>query len=390
MGWNPVRSFLPLILAAAVVALGFAAYYKTSTPRSPTSVKTKGGVVRCPAHGACRHVYDMAGVLPAEDVPRFEQYMGGILLESGVDVRFAFVADTGSRSLEQLAVDMVDELRIGGKTRDERGVLLLYDMRDQRLKIEVGYGLEAYFPDVFVSYLVHEHARLFFESGDVTTGLRLMLRLLQHRIREAVLGADFDPRVLQAVRAGGYLSGGAGVTAAVPSAGGAAIPAADRLSDEERSLYRAQSSPADTHAEYLAWLTQPLHDPDVDLFTAGSRGYLARLPITPAYRHFILFGEFGKHFRVVERGDLALLYFTGTPFTSPHFFIQESGVWRMDMLAEVSNTRERVGGIYTWDYRGQDDRYTQVFADLIVEVRGHRRLSGGDNRALVIRGSKGL
>lgn len=381
---------LSLVLVLAVIALGPAACKESTDSPSATGAKGRTSLVRCPGRTPCRHVYDMAGVLPQGDVPRFEQYMSGILLESGVDVRFAFVPDTGGRSIEQLAVDMVDELRIGGKTREERGVLLLYDMRDQRLKVEVGYGLEAYFPDAFVSYLMREHARLFFDSGDITTGLRLLLRLLQHRIREAVLGTDFDPRVLQAVRAGGYLSGGAGVTATVPSAGGSRAPAAARLSEEQRGLYRAQSSPADTHAGYLAWLSQPVFDPDVDLFTPGSRKYLSRFPITPAYQQFILLGEYGKRYRVIERGDLALLYFTSTPFTSPHFLVNEDGVWRLDMIAEVSNTRERVGGIYTWDYRGQGDRYTQAFADLVTDVQGIRRIGPGDNRPLVIRGPKGL
>ena len=49
-----------------------------------------------------------------------------------------------------------------------------------------------------------------------------------------------------------------------------------------------------------------------------------------------------------------------------------------------------MGGIYTWDYRGHGDRYTQAFADRVIDVQGHRRLKDGDNRALVIRGSKGL
>jgi hypothetical protein len=325
----------------------------------------------------------MAGVLPAQDVPRFEQYMDWILRESDVDVRFAFVQDTGSRTIEQLAVDMVDEMRIGGKTREERGVLLLYDMSGQRLKVEVGYGLEAYFPDAFVNYLVRDHARMFFESGNITVGLRLMLRLLQHRIREAVLGSDFDPRVLQAVRAGGYLSGGAGVTAAVPSGG---APGAERLSEEKRIRYRAQNSPTGTYDIYLAWLSQPIFDADVDLFTPESRSYLAHLPVSPAYREFILFAEYGKRYRLDERGDLALLYFTGTPFVSPHFFVNEGGVWRMDMVAEVRNTVERVGGIYTWDYRGEGDRRTHAFSDLLINLHCYRRLSDGDNRELRIRG----
>jgi uncharacterized protein len=379
-----------IILAALVIGLGFVAWKKATVSPHATNAASTPGKARlalCPGQSTCRHVYDMAGVLPSQDVPRFEQYMDWILRESDVDVRFAFVSDTGSHAIEQLAVDMVNEMRIGGKTREERGVLLLYDMRGQRLKVEVGYGLEAYFPDAFVNYLVHDHARMFFESGNITDGLRLMLRLLQHRIREAVLGTDFDPRVLQAVSAGGHLSGGAGVTAAVPSGGALG---AERLSDEERARYAAQDSPAGTYNAYLAWLAQPIFDANVDLFTAESRNYLSRLPISPAYRQFILFGEYGKRYRVDERGDLALVYFTGTPFVSPHFFVNEGGVWRMDMVAEVRDTVERVGGIYTWDYRGQGDRHTQAFSDLLIDLQGYRRFRDGDNRALVIRGSQGL
>jgi uncharacterized protein len=375
-----------IVLAALVLGLGILVWNKTTTtPHATSAANTpaKARLVLCPGQGTCRHVYDMAGVLPAQDVPRFEQYMDWILRESDVDVRFAFVGDIGDRTIEQLAVDVVDEMRIGAKTREERGVLLLYDMSGQRLKIEVGYGLEGYFPDAFVNYLVRDHARMFFETGNITVGLRLMLRLLQHRIREAVLGSDFDPRVLEAVRAAGYLSGGAGVTAAVPSG---IAPDAVHLSEHERIRYRAQDSPTAAYYAYLEWLSQPIFDADVDLFTTESRNYLSHLPVSPAYREFILFGEYGKRYGLVERDDLALLYFTGTPFVSPHFFVKEGGVWRMDMVAEVRNTVERVGGIYTWDYRGQGDRYTHAFADLLIDLHGYRRFRDGDNRALRIRG----
>ena len=37
--------------------------------------------------------------------------------------------------------------------------------------------------------------------------------------------------------------------------------------------------------------------------------------------------------------------FTRTPFVSPHFFINEAGRWRIDMVAEVRNTAEHVGGV---------------------------------------------
>ena len=63
-------------------------------------------------------------------------------------------------------------------------------------------------------------------------------------------------------------------------------------------------------------------------------------------------------------------------------------VWRMDMAAEVRDTVERVGGAYTWDYRGTNDEYTHAFADLLTKIQGYRRFKDGDNRALPIRGDK--
>lgn len=345
-----------------------------------------GPLALCPAHAQCRHVYDAAGALPPADVPRFEDYMRWIQRESDVDIRFVFVAGTGERTIEALAADVVDQLKIGGRTGQARGLLLLYDVRGRRLKVEVGYGLEGYFPDAFVSYLVNEHARQFFESGDASLGLRLMLRLLQARIRDAVLGNDFDPRVVEAVRSHDHLSGGAGVTAAMPAAPNAPARRAGIPGDPELAFFSAGNTPEQTYAAYLAWLAQPRFEANVDIFTQPSRAYLARLPLSPAYRQFILFGEYGKAYRVVERGGLALLYFTGTPFVSPHFLVKEGNVWRMDTIAEVRDTRERVGGAYTWDYRGAGDPYTRAFSDLLVDVRGYRRIKGGDNRPLVVRG----
>jgi hypothetical protein len=259
-------------------------------------------------------------------------------------------------------------------------------MQSQRLKVEVGYGLEGYFPDAFVSYLIHDHAQIFFASKDLSTGLRLMLRLLQHRIREAVIGNDFDPRVIDRLGLQGYLSGGAGAGAQLPLGGDRLVPAVHTADAAESASFAAQATPTETHAVYLRWLAQPERNPDADFFTPESRRYIAGLPLSRAYTDFIFLAEYGKSFKVVEQGDLALLVFTGTPFVSPHFFIRQDGLWRMDMLAEVRNTHEHVGGVYTWGYVGQNDAYTNAFSGMLADMKGYRRFRDGDNRPLVIRG----
>lgn len=333
-----------------------------------------------------QHVLDRARVIPPADLAHFEQYLGHILRESGIDLRIAFVPGTGGKAIEQFAADMMDRLGIGGRGEQERGVLLLYDVSARRMKVEVGYGLEAWFPDAFVSYLVEDHMRMHFSSGEPSLGLRLMLRLLQHRIREAVIGNDFDPRVLERMRPLTHQSGGAGVSKAVGLGdGGSPRPAAVAV---DPRAFPAGDTPADAHAIYLAWLSRWPLSPDVELFTPESRRYIAALPLSPAYAEFILMGEYGKSYRVVEKDGLAMLYFTGTPLVSPHFFRRADGRWQMDIVAEVAHSREHVGGEYTWAWRGEDGPYTAAFGDRLAVIKGYRRVADGDNRPLRIRGGK--
>lgn len=163
-----------------------------------------------------------------------------------------------------------------------------------------------------------------------------------------------------------------------------------QLNDTERKYYTPQDSPVQTYNRYIEWLCQPIYDPNIDLFTEGTRKYLNSVPFSPAYLDHILFNEYGQSFKIVERGGLAMLYFTSTPFVSPYIFVKENEKWKMDILASIQIAKEVTGGIYTWTYVGQDDQYTKCFRDLLINIQGYVRIKDGDNRALVIRGSKGL
>ncbi len=370
--WKPVNRRFALACAGIVVlvaALGASHASARPFPKSP------------------RRVYDRARIIPAADERRFNEYLKWIFRESDVDVRLVLLADLRGDSIENAAVKWMQRLRIGARGREERGVLILYDMGGRRLRVEVGYGLEEYLPDGFVGYLMHDHARQFFESRDVSTGLRLMLRILHMRIRRAVLGERFDPTVLKAMRREGPLSGGAGATAAV-ALGPKSVRSGAVARSEEPARYEAQDSPAGTYRRYLEWMANGRFDPDVALFTPPTRRYLRSFPMSKAYFDDILLGEYGKSFETDVRGDLALLYFTNDPFVSPHFFRRRGGRWHMDLCAEVRNTVERVGGVYTWDYRGRDDDFTKAFSDRLTTIRGYVRIAGGDNRQIPTRRSR--
>jgi hypothetical protein len=334
------------------------------------------------------HIHDEANILPEYDIQKFEEYNNFIFNESDIDIHFVFMENAGDKTIDEIAVEKVQELGIGGESREERGVLLLYDVRGKKLRIEVGYGLEEYFPDAFVGYLIHDHTRHFFSTGDISTGLRLLIRMIHHRIREAVLGNTFNPRVVELIRHRGYLSGGAGVTSSMPARAHGKTTRQSGITDEVRQGYSPQPTPKAVYEKYLEWLAAGEYEPRIAIFTPQSQTYMASLPTTKAYFQYILIQEYSRKYKISIRDDVALLYFTDDPLVCPHFFKKTDDGWQMDIMAEVTNTRNRVGGVYTWDYSGHNDIYTKTFIDKLINIKNYIRIVDGDNRELPIRSSR--
>jgi hypothetical protein len=106
---------------------------------------------------------------------------------------------------------------------------------------------------------------------------------------------------------------------------------------------------------------------------------------------YLLATQYGRRYKVEEREDLAMLYYTDDPFLSPKFFRRTPEGWQMDLIAEVMNSEEFVGSYYTWRLRVSGDDFSHFFADMYTpiplwEAGDFYRVAGGDNRWLKIRG----
>jgi len=332
------------------------------------------------------HVFDKVEIISAQDVRRYEQHLDLIEKESDLDIKFLFLMTIGSATIEDVAVEKMSEYGIGSDGRDERGVLFLYVMDEKQLRIEVGYGLEAYLPDAFVGYLIRNQADAFFNSSNPSLGLRLLIRILQHRIREAVLYRDYDPTILDGGHQLTYLSGGAGAADKVGTQPSGQAFKRDQLSEEDRKRFKDVNTVYGTFNNYITWLYGRKFDPNVDLFTKDSMPILNRFPMTAAYFDYMLMLYAGKQYKVVEREDLAVLFFTDDPIVSPLFFKKIDGLWRLDISAEVRNSRNYVGGVYTWGFNPDStDEFARAFRNILVNIRGYYRFKDGDNRALPVK-----
>lgn len=364
-----IRVAFPLIILFVLILYSFGG--KTDQPR--------GNI----AHG---HVFDKAGIISATDEPRFEWLLDLIEKESDLDIKFLFLKTIGNATIEEVAVEKMDEYGIGRDGRQERGVLFLYVMDERKLRIEVGYGLEAYLPDIFVGYLIRNQADAFFKASNPSLGLRLLIRILQHRIREAVLDRDYDPGILEGGIRLSHLSGGAGAAEKVGIKNSGQTFKRDQYGEEGKERFVAANTVEGTFNHYIDWLYGRKFDPNVDLFTKDSLPVLNRFPMTPAYFDYMLLLYAGKEHKVVKRESLAILYFTDDPLATPLFFNRIDGRWRLNIPAELRNSRNHVGGVYTWSFNPDSrDKFARTFQDLLVNIRGYYRFIDGDNRQLPVK-----
>lgn len=330
-------------------------------------------------------VHDEVGIFAPAEVPDFDHYLELMHKESGVDVRLLLVRGVPHDDLERFALERARLMGLG-RDDDRRGMLLVYDAATQRLRIEVGPTLEPIFTDGFLGHLMREHTGTFFASGSPSLGLRLTLFMIHHRLREAALGNEYDPRTVAFIEDSVRLARGGGATArarldsAAAATGGTFVRTQTTADDSVR--FGAQPTPADAYARYMEWLRDGRLPMEVGLFTPASRGHLARLPMSPGFVEYVFLTEYAQPYAVDERGDVAMLYFTHSPLVSPHFFHRTPEGWQMDIAAEVADTHNYVGYSYTWGMADTDDEYSRAFADRVVYEGGAMRIAGGDNRPL--------
>lgn len=328
---------------------------------------------------------DHAGVVSFADEWRFERFLQQIEDESGVDIRFLLVPSVEGEKLEAFSVRMARKMGVGQGV-DRRGLLFVYDLAQQRLRVEVGAQMEPIITDGFAGYLMREHVRSFFGTGNPTLGLRTTLFMVQHRLRESVLGREYDPNFSQFILDTRRLAVGGGASADMQLGKAAAFLNSGRTSLRAlRQRFSPQPTPQAAYHRYLEWLASGTYATDVPLFTPLSQEYMATLTMTAGFNEHVLMMEHGKPYRVDTRGNLALLYFTTDPLLSPHFLRRTSQGWVIDMWAEVLNVRNYGGWWYTWALLDNGDDFSSTFADRYASFGGPLRVRGGDNRPLPVK-----
>ena len=115
-------------------------------------------------------VVDQTGTLSASDISALTQRLKDFETRKGSQVAVLIVPTTAPETIEQYSIRVAETWKIGRKKIDD-GVLLVVAKNNDKVRIEVGYGLEGALTDVTSKRIIDEIIVPKFQSGDFVSGI---------------------------------------------------------------------------------------------------------------------------------------------------------------------------------------------------------------------------
>lgn len=114
-----------------------------------------GGVTIANATTLDQPVWDQAGLLSPKVEGALNKRLREVREAGGPQMAVIIAPQLKSGSIEQDAIDLADDLKLGSKDKDD-GVILLIALKEKKIRIEVGQGLEGVLPDIQAGRIIRD------------------------------------------------------------------------------------------------------------------------------------------------------------------------------------------------------------------------------------------
>lgn len=126
-------------------------------------------------------VVDQTGTLSAEQKASLERMLEAFETRRGSQLAVLMVRTTGGEAIEQYALRVAEQWKLGRKGVDD-GALLAIAKDDRAMRLEVGYGLEGALNDATAKRIIAEVITPRFREGDffggISAGLDRMIKVI--------------------------------------------------------------------------------------------------------------------------------------------------------------------------------------------------------------------
>ncbi|MGE5236303.1 MAG: TPM domain-containing protein [Acidobacteriota bacterium] len=129
-----------------------------------------------------RYLTDLAGVVPTAQAREIDETLAAIETRTGHQVIAVIFPSLEGEPLEDFTMRCAEAWKVGRKGLDD-GIIFFAFVKDRRMRLEVGYGLEDKVPDAIASRLLAGTVKPAFQSGDYGGGILALAAGLERIFR---------------------------------------------------------------------------------------------------------------------------------------------------------------------------------------------------------------
>ena len=122
-------------------------------------------------------INDYGGILTTSQKLDLETYLFEVEQKTSCQIAVLIVPSLNGQDLESYSMKVVEKWKLGQKHKDN-GVLLLIALKERKIRIEVGYGLEDIITDLKAGYIIRNKIVPFFKKGDYYEGISQGVRAI--------------------------------------------------------------------------------------------------------------------------------------------------------------------------------------------------------------------
>lgn len=173
-----VAALVPCVTVRATTC-GVASATTCAAALSPTiALVAQGGKTSFKVPANDGWVTDLAGLLTPAEEREIEAGLESFKRASGHDIALLTVPDLGGRTIEEYALAIGREWKLGDPERKD-GAVLVVAKNERKLRIEVGEGLEGTLTDARAAQIIRNTITPEFKAGRFGAGLRAGLAEMQ-------------------------------------------------------------------------------------------------------------------------------------------------------------------------------------------------------------------
>ena len=271
---------------------------------------------------------DEAGLLDDSEQSFISEYHGYLLTDHDIDYRVV-TTSTDDAILEE-SVALFERLGVGSRSEWGRGLLLVINPASDLVRLEVGYALEATFPDAFVGYIEQRQMVPFFADGRVADGILATTELIVDRAQRAAERDGFGADEI-------WMMGSGGAGAQTDARIGEGYEAPVNADGGDERLSSPAESPEDALAGYFHAMDARNADPNLPIYSPETQAMLDGRTVTPAQMNNLVRTYRECHpesVRYSDSQDLAVIrYPPAERLCAPWFFVKSGEFWTLDLAS---------------------------------------------------------